>query len=370
MGTAWRAWMLTLLVALLGAGGAAAQAQNDVVLGKTSAEWLRILREHKEARFRRASLIALEALGPQRHVVSGLYEALEKDPEPQVRREVAQLLGRFGPEAKGASLALAAALKSDPAGPVREAAAAALGGKLLEFAQGHVPTLAATLKDPYPGARAAAAEALKNLGERARPAMPALAETARDVKEEKHTRIYALQALSRWSQEMPEMPAVLVEVLSDKDSSINVRQAAAEGLARLGCGTAGCLAALSQALGDKAPELRLSAAAALTTLGARAKDAWPVIEVGLKDADSGLRYQLIRAAGTLAQLRPEAIAALAERAQRDESTENRLAAIQELGEAGAAARSAEAILTQIATQDARARLREAAAAALKRIKRT
>src|SRR4051794_36446544 len=83
-------------------GTAAAAQQEETVLGKKASEWLQILREHKELRFRRASLIALEAIGPQaRGVTPALLEALQKDSEPQIRREVAQLLGRMGIEAKG-----------------------------------------------------------------------------------------------------------------------------------------------------------------------------------------------------------------------------------------------------------------------------
>jgi hypothetical protein len=358
-----------VLVALnLYTPGVRAQDDDLRTLGKTTSEWLQLLREHKETRFRRASLIALEAIGPQKNVLAGLYEALEKDADPQVRREVAQLLGRMGPEAKGAAPVLAAALRNDKDGSVREAAAAALGGKLADEAQSFVPLLAAALKDKYPGTRAAAAETLKNLGEGAKTALPALAEVAADRQEDKHTRIYAMQTLSRWGKDSSETPTVLVTVLKDADAPAGVREAAAEGLGRLGCTTPACIAALAQALSAKAATLRIASATALTALGGGASEAWPAIRAGLKDTDSALRYQLIRATGTLVKEQTEAGAALAERALADDATENRLAAIQELGEAGAAARSAEPILERIAAQDARARLRDAASKALKKIK--
>jgi HEAT repeat protein len=354
--------MSMLLFMLLTAGSV---AQDDVVLGKTSSEWLQILREHKEPRFRRAALIALEAIGAQRNVLSGLYEALEKDAEPQVRRQVAQLLGRMGPDAKGATIILVQTLQNDKAGSVREAAATALGGKLAE--QAPVPALAAALNDSDPAVRAAAAEALKNMGERARTVLPAVAAVARNPKEERHPRLYALQILGRWGKDEPEAIAVLIEVLHDRTAAPGIREAAAEGLGRLHCTSSSCVTALGQALNDKGVELRLAAAAALTSLGPAAKEAWPALRTAFKDADSGLRYQLIRAAGNLAKDQPEAVGQLAAIAQGDDGPENRLAAIQELGEAGPAAKAAEPVLTRLAMQDARARIREAATSALKKI---
>src|SRR5581483_9872651 len=128
-----------LIVVMFVGGPAALHAGEDEVLGKKGSEWLKILREHKEVKFRRAAIIALEVIGPRgKGVLAGLYESLEKDSDPEIRREVALLLGRMGPEAKGAVGALGAALKGDKAEVVREAAAQALGGKLAEQAHTQV----------------------------------------------------------------------------------------------------------------------------------------------------------------------------------------------------------------------------------------
>jgi hypothetical protein len=357
------------IVLALSLGATGARAQDDLrTLGKTTTEWLQLLREGKESRFRRAALIALESIGPQKTVLSGLYEALEKDADPQVRREVAQLLGRMGTDAKGAAATLASSVRNDKDGSVREAAAAALGGKLADEAQAYVAVLAGALKDKHPGTRAAATESLKNMGAGALVALPALAAVARDRQEDRLTRVHALQILTRLGKDENDTPAILVAVLKDAEAPPGVREAAAEGVGKLGCSTPACVAVLSEALTAKSGSLRLAAATALNALGDRAGGAWPAIKAGLKDADSGLRNQLIRAAGALVKEQPEAVAALAERAMGDDATENRLAAIQELGEAGAAARSAEAVLDRIAAQDARARLRDAATKALKKVK--
>src|SRR5262249_2378907 len=99
----------------------------DLVLGKKCAEWLTMLKEHKEVKFRRAALIALEVFGPGTPgVLPGLCEALTRDAEPMIRRETALLLGRMGADAKEAVPHLTEAAKKDRDDAVREAAAEAL----------------------------------------------------------------------------------------------------------------------------------------------------------------------------------------------------------------------------------------------------
>src|SRR5262245_4077933 len=143
-------------------------AQDDPVLGKKRGEWLEILKTHKETKFRRAALIALEVYGAKSAgVLEGLFLAIEKDGEPEIRREIALILGRMGPDARGAVETLGESLRKDKSEVVREAAALSLG-KIGDSAQTQVVTIAAAMKDAHPGTRAAAAEALKNLGEKAK----------------------------------------------------------------------------------------------------------------------------------------------------------------------------------------------------------
>src|SRR5688572_33462427 len=146
--------------------------EPDRVLGKTCDEWIQLLKDHKEARFRRAALIALEVFGPRTvGVLPAVTEALEKDTEVQVRREAAMLLGRMGPEAKGAVPVLGDVLLKDKSESVREAAAQSLAGKALNpFAHEETRALTEALSDPHAGTRAAAAEALLKMGDKAAPA--------------------------------------------------------------------------------------------------------------------------------------------------------------------------------------------------------
>src|SRR6516165_2369178 len=63
--------------------------EEETVLGKKRSEWLKLLKESKQAKFRRASLIALEVIPKAAGVVDAIFEALDKDTDADVRREAA-----------------------------------------------------------------------------------------------------------------------------------------------------------------------------------------------------------------------------------------------------------------------------------------
>lgn len=347
----------------------AAWSQDDTVLGKKCGEWLTILKEHKETKFRRAALIALEVFGPKtRGVLAGLYETLEKDAEPELRREAALLLGRMGADAKDAVPRLAEALKRDKSDAVREAAALALSEKLNPFAAEYVLYFAAALKDSHAGTRAAAALALNSLGEKARLALPQVMEVAKDKKADRVPRLYAIQIVSRLQIDQPDAGGLLVEIVSDGAAPAPLRSAAAEGLGQREKTSKDELQALGKLLTEKPAELRRAAATALAKLGEQAAPVWTQVQARLGDDDNTVRYQLIRVAGAAARDHKEAIEALGQLALKDAHVENRLAAIGELGQLGSAAAAAADVLEGISTQDARAAIREAAAAALKKIR--
>jgi hypothetical protein len=352
-------------------GFAASGEAGDSYLGKTSGEWVTILREHKDPKFRRVSLLALEAIGVKPGgVTKGLLEALRDDTDAEIRREIALLLGRIGPDAKGAPEALGERLANDKNELVRQAAATALGGRLAKVADGQVRTLAAALKDKHDGTRRAAAEALKNIGEPAQGAVPELIVLARDATADRFSRVYALQVISLWGKEDKGTAAALIQVAGEKEAHPTVRQAAAEGLGRLGGDDAATVTALGDALANGPPEVRRSAAASLGQLGVKAAPAWSAVKSALEDrkGESGTRYPLIRTAAALARLHADAVLVLAKLAQDDDAAENRLAAIQELGDLGAVAEKAVPVLQGIAQGEARATLREAAQTALKKVK--
>lgn len=360
---AWR-FSLFLLVWL---APAACWGQEEEVLNKKRSEWLAILKEHKETRLRRGAVIALEVIGPRaKGVLEGLYDAVEKDRDPEVRREIALTLGRMGPEAKGAADILGDVLKRDKADTVREAAAVALAGKLNEQAFTQVLTLAAAMKDSHAGTRAAAAEALKNLGEKAKLALPQLTAVAQDAKADRFPRLYAIQLISKWGED--GTLKVLVGICDDKDAPLAIRQGAVEGMGRMGDKAAPAIATLARGLADKDVELRRAAAAALGKVGDKVKETWPAIKAAYQDADNAVRYQVVRLAGALGKDQKEAVTLLADAAQKDANLENRLAALQELGQLEAAALDALPALTRLVAEDSRASVREAAQAAVNKIK--
>jgi len=345
------------------------RADDETVLGRTRTEWLQLLRMARETKIRQAALLALKVLGPKMTgVTDGIIEALEKDTKPEVRRDAAEVLADMGADAKGAVDALADALKKDKDGSVREAAARGLG-RLAAQVDTQTFILAGALTDAHAGTRAAAAEALNALGDKARLALPQLVKVLVDKKADRIPRIYAARIVGRFGIEAKTTVPALASVCADREAPLKVREAAAESLGRLGTAaeeTAEPLAKIVQAKEEKA-ELRRAAVVALGKVGGKATLAWPALKVAIKDADSGLRYQAIRLAGNLAKEEKTIVAGLAEAAVKDENVENRLAAIQELGQLGNLAADSVPALVQLSS-DSRGSIREAAYDALKKIK--
>src|SRR5262245_9631397 len=92
---------LSIATLLLLTSCAVAQ-QEEEVLGKKRTEWLKILKEHKDTKYRRAAVIALGIIGARSPgVLPALLEAMENDAEVDVRREVATYLGTLGVDGKG-----------------------------------------------------------------------------------------------------------------------------------------------------------------------------------------------------------------------------------------------------------------------------
>src|SRR5262245_33290224 len=194
---------LALLLLALPAAYAAGDADDDPKLrNRALSEWIAMLREDKAPERRRAALLAVELIGPQRSpkVLPAITLALRDDPDERIREAAAVSLGRLGERlyaraAEGEPVrfggprdGLIAALRTDRSGRVREAAAAALGKLAPADAGLAVPVLAAALRDAHPGARAAAADTLRRLGPEAKDAVPALQEALADRGGDKLTR--------------------------------------------------------------------------------------------------------------------------------------------------------------------------------------
>jgi HEAT repeat protein len=106
----------------------------------------------------------------------------------------------------------------------------------------------------------------------------------------------------------------------------------------------------------------------LYKIGEPARPTWPAVKAALKDANNTVRHHAIRLAGSWGKDEGEVVPALVDIGLKDENVENRLATIQELAELGPVANRAVEALTNLADNDTRSSIREAAQAALKKIK--
>jgi HEAT repeat protein len=373
-----RAFVFAIALALLLPFRMAAQGDKEKkepepkILNKTIGEWIKILRTDENEKYRRAALIALE-YGREAHRsgAAALLDCVENDKSPVVRQNAVALIGRLDPnDFKKGIKTLIVVLKTDKADEVREAAATAIGNdKYIVPAQPYAADLAEALKDAHAGTRIAVAGALRNMGEHAKPAFPVLFAAAKNPKEELQVRVAAVHILGRHAKDDPQTVPLLLEIVGNTDNDTSLRGIAIESLGNSGSSSAEVANLLAKGLSEKNLELRKSAAVALGSLKANAKSAWPTIKdrIADKQENSSIRNHLIRLAGALGKTNPEAVTALIAAAREDESTENRIAAIQELGELGPLAKSAVEPLTTIAAQDARAAIREAAGKALKQI---
>src|SRR5262249_50603366 len=158
----------------------------------------------------------------------------------------------------------------------------------------------------------------------------------------------------------------LIGIFEDKGSMLAVRQAALEGIGRIGDKAEPAVPVLARALKEIDAALRRAAAVALGQVGGKAKDAWPAVKDAFHDSDNGVRNQVIRLTGSLGKDHKEAVTLLMAAAEKDVNLENRLAALQELGQLESAASEALPLLTRLVAEDARTAIREAALAASKR----
>lgn len=355
------------------------------ILGKTIGQWITILREHEDPKRRWAAVKVLDLSDVAATVgLSAILNAAEKDKDKTVRIEAINVLGRMDPKMRPIAIkAVVAAMRNDPDGAVREGAASALGTDrqiekkaVFDF----VDDIAAALKDKHEGTRAAAATTLRNLGEPAKSAVGALLEAASDPKEVVAVRIAAVHVVSRYGRDNARTLPLLINIAKATENSAALREIAIEGMGRSGSDAKEVIEVLSEGLNERNVELRKAAAVSLGSLGAKAKTAWPAIKEHLsykeqKDSsrlaavqpDSSVRNHLIRLAGVLGKTTPEAVGVLTAVAKNDDSTENRIAAIQELGELGPLAKEAMKELSVIAQQDGRAAVRDAANKAVKSI---
>ncbi len=362
-------WYIVVVLAGLWLFPAVRQDQggDDERINKLITQFL----QDKDVKKRRLALLELEIIPRAKGVLQAMSISLEKEADPVVRRDVALALGRLGEDGKDAIPALAQALVKDKDDLVREASARALL-QMAPHSKRAVKQLADALQDSYMPTRAAAADAMKTLAEQSSAVVPQMIDylkAPKDKKADAVARMHLALALGRVGPEGAKGEAVLIVILGDAGEDVLVREAAADSLGRLGLDAANAAKPLADILAQTKNQqsLRVAAVKSLAKVEGVTREIWPALKIGLADGDSTVRLLTVRAAGPYGKEEPQAVKTLATLARGDENVEVRLAAIQELGLIGDAAKAIVPDLRYIIENDEREAVRQNAEEALRKI---
>ena len=203
---------------------------------------------------------ALGAIGPASSVATDdLLERMSQG-TVSVRRNAAMALGNIGPDiGPEAVAALVEAVNGDPMAPVREEAVIALG-KLKPFADKSVPVLKKALADPDFPAPTHAARSLWLLTGDADEAAKWLAKAMGDLTHFQH----AVEVLGEMGPAAAPAVDRLIEALGERDPDDRVSAALA--LGRIGAPATKAEPALRKLLEDEKPHVREAAQSALDAL--------------------------------------------------------------------------------------------------------
>ena len=299
----------------------------------------------KDGNQRWGAAMALGHLSPPpKGVVSALVDAM-KDPQPVVRRYAAEALGRYdGPEGETAMQALLAAMR-DPDFWVRNSAGRSLASHGKAAAEA-VPAIIRLLRTEDRNLRREAAKTLGKFGPSAGVAIAALLVALDDEKD--HVRRSAEKALNAVSPIESETADEALEALHE--GALSQRRAAVCDLVRPGSAaqkqveSRALVEALQLALGDPAPNLRATAAAALGRLGRQADAAIPALLAAMKDETPGVRVLSATALGRVAPENRETLEALGLALAEDSNVNVRNAAASGLGWMGPQAAAAAPVM--------------------------
>lgn len=346
-----------------------ARSQQEV-LGKTKAEWVKVLHSDPKPELRRASVIALGIIGPtQKDVLPELTKALLEDKEEFVRLQVVAILGTASKtEVSPVLSTLVDVMKLDKSAAVR-AQTAALIGKLGDQAKPAIGNLETALKDESPAVRAAAVEALGRVGPEAKEAFEKMVPLFRDA--DNNVRFATAYAAARIGAD-PLAVTPYLNRLIESDTSVDVRREAAKSIGLIGAPAAKvAVPALVKALRtDKEEDIRRQAALALGRMGGEVNSAMKDILVCFReDKDKTVRLYLIRSmSSALGRGMKEYVKDLADNLHKENDGNVRLAIVQELGVLGADAVDALPALQEAET-DVVLSVRDAARVAQEQIRK-
>jgi HEAT repeat protein len=354
---------------------AAAQDADPEVDGKKASVWIATLRNDASAR-KRAQAAA--ALGPlwlkhqYKDALPDLARSMKVDTSAAVRAQCARTFGGLPPESAALmAKEVADAFANEKEAAVRKELALALT-RFPDVAKKAVEPLSLVLKDPDPVAKVAAAEALARAGKDAKDAADDLLPLLDD--KEKPVRQAAAFALGRVGPDNPSFVAAALARRFGDEPDVEVKREVVGSLKLLADKSEAVVKTLAAATADADAEVRTGAVRALASFGPPAKAAAdPLLKAATASPDKVLREEAVRAFGAV--LGPDGVKARAADFVRlmdtDAEFEVRLAAVEELAALGSAARDDQAILSALRRRqsDPQVKVRQAAAAAVRRIER-
>ncbi len=221
--------------------------------------------------------------------------------------------------------------------------AAEVLGRYGADARAAIPELVKTLKDSDDAVRKAAAESLQQIGSVTLSYLPALREALKDKSPE--VRIAVIGILSLMGADAEDAVPDLVGVMKDPEKL--VRHKATLAIGQLGPVAKAAVPDLAKALKDESPDVRVAAAAALAKMQGSALPALKEIAAGLKDDNRDVRVSLLEAVRNLG---PDAKSLVPElrKALQVRDKETRLGAIEALGSIGDGSKDAVADLVDLA----------------------
>lgn len=318
--------------------------------------------QHADPGVRQASTTALKRVGPPARLAVPALLGMVKGKDPALRLTAVEALGAIGPEARAAVAELTPLLKENDR-PLRHAAATSLGS-MGPAAESAVPALLDLLRQ---GAkfRSDWAQSTKSFKAKPRPAMdlqeletaPVAARTLGRIgaaavpalsgmlaEQDREIREHAAEALARVGPAAKGAIPALVTLLQDTKSDDGVRGAAARALAAVGPDAADAVPALVATAQSARQAVVEPVFDALAEIG---KPAVPALVDVLRGGHSYLRQQ---AAQALGQIGPEALPAvpILTEALKDQDRALSLRAAEALGRIGApAAAAAPALAAQL-----------------------
>jgi HEAT repeat protein len=365
-------------------------ADDTTFNGLKASEWLAMAKDDPLPRKRKAAVLALGQLAVDKTtrdtILPGVAKAMRNDSSAVVRQQAALVMAQQPAEPlAGYITELSEGLRQEKDSGVKREIATALG-RIGKAAQAGVAPLIDALKDTAPATRAAAAEALGRIGGGAHPAADTLIALTKDA--DRSVRYGAAFALGRIDPADPDAAAAALVTMLDGEKtsfaklelqssliggaaamtrSTDVATAGLVSLGLIGVKTKAVAVAMAVHLADPDADVRQQAALALGKLTIAARNAEAELKRAISaDADSQVRIHAVQTLAAACGNDPPAfIAFLAERLPREPAFEVRVAMVDELGALGTAAVP---VLLE-ASKDTQVKVREAAAAALRRIRK-